>query len=84
MTIEPLGHAAGHRAAVGPLDHYQRIIFVSANAVTHGVFLLEALRTSRVLAPEILAIGPATAQALTDAGHKVAPRNCSRCKANAS
>ena len=72
MTIEPLGHAAGHRAAIGPLDHYQRIIFVSANAVTYGVCLLEALRTSSGPAPEILAIGPATAQALADAGHTVA------------
>ena len=72
MNIEALGHAAGHRAAVGPLDHYRRIIFVSANAVTHGAFLLEALRTSSGPAPEILAIGPATAQVLADAGHTVA------------
>ena len=71
MNIEALGHAAGHRAAVGPLDHYRRIIFVSANAVTHGAFLLEALRTSSGPAPEILAIGPATAQVLADAGHTV-------------
>jgi uroporphyrinogen-III synthase len=72
MHIEALGHAAGHRAAVGPLDHFQRIIFVSANAVTYGVFLLETLRNSSGPAPEVLAIGPATAQALADAGHTVA------------
>jgi uroporphyrinogen-III synthase len=72
MAIEPLGHAAGHRAAVGPLDHFRRVIFVSANAVTHGAFLLETRPASTGARPEVLAIGPATAQALLAAGHAVA------------
>lgn len=72
MAIEPLGHATGHRAAVGPLDHFRWIIFVSANAVTHGAFLLEAQPNGNRARPEVLAIGPATAQALLAAGHAVA------------
>lgn len=72
MAIEALGHAAGHRAAVGPLDHYRWVIYVSANAVAHGAFLLEALPAINGARPEVLAIGPATAQALLAAGHTVA------------
>jgi uroporphyrinogen-III synthase len=72
LAIEPLGHAAGHRAAAGPLDHYRRVIFVSVNAVVHGVFLLETARDSGLRVPEIFAIGPATADALAAAGHAVA------------
>lgn len=72
LAIEPLGHAAGHRAAAGPLDHYRRVIFVSVNAVARGAFLLDAARDSGLQLPEIFAIGPATADALEAAGHTVA------------
>jgi uroporphyrinogen-III synthase len=57
---------AAVRAAVGPVDRYHWVIFVSANAVRHGVALLEG----RADAP-IAAIGPATATALRLAGHRV-------------
>ena len=70
LEIVPLGHAAGHRAAVGPLDHYHWVIFVSSNAVTYGATLLEGTEPRRT--PRVLAIGPATAQALAQSGHPVA------------
>ena len=68
MFIEPVGQATGHRAAAGPLDHYQFLIFVSVNAVLHGACLLEG-----GLPPgtRLLAVGPATSQALADLGQVV-------------
>lgn len=68
LLIEPLGQATGHRAAAGPLDHYQFLVFVSVNAVLHGACLLEG-----GLPPgtRLLAVGPATSQALADLGHVV-------------
>lgn len=44
--------------------HYDAVIFVSANAVTHGATLLKQLNGS----PQIAAIGTATAAALKTAG----------------
>ncbi len=69
LLIEPLGQASGQRAAAGPLDHYQFVVFVSVNAVLHGACLLEGglPRHTRVLA-----VGPATAQALADRGQSLA------------
>ena len=68
LLIEPLGQAAGHRAAAGPLDHYQFLIFVSVNAVLHGACLLEG---GVPAGTRLLAVGPATAQALAALGHRV-------------
>lgn len=68
LLIEPLGQAAGHRAAAGPLDHYQFVVFVSVNAVLHGACLLEGGLPSTT---RLLAVGPATAQALAASGHAV-------------
>jgi uroporphyrinogen-III synthase len=58
---------AALRAALGPLDRFQWIVFVSANAVRYGSYLLEGRRD-----PRLVAIGPATAAALNHAGFRVA------------
>ena len=54
------------RASLGPLDRYRFIVFMSANAVRHGVMLLEGLAGL-----PLAAVGPATAAALAAAGHTV-------------
>ena len=58
---------AAQRAALGPLDRYNWIVFVSANAVRFGSYLLDGRRDLR-----LVAIGPATAAALNHAGFRVA------------
>ena len=58
---------AALRAALGPLDRFNWIVFVSANAVRFGSYLLEGRRDLR-----LVAIGPATAAALNQAGFRVA------------
>lgn len=55
------------RAAVGAMDDYDLVVFVSANAVHFGAALLGPPRALR-----LAAIGPATAAALNAAGHRVA------------
>lgn len=67
LDIRPRPDRAATRAAVGPIDRYQLIVFVSSNAVRYGVDLLGQRRDLR-----IAAIGGATAQALNAAGHRVA------------
>lgn len=54
------------RAAVGPVDRFHLVIFVSANAVRFGTDLLAQRRDLKVAA-----IGRATAAALNAAGHRV-------------
>lgn len=58
---------AAQRAALGPLDRFQWIVFVSANAVRFGVTLLDERRDL-----QLAAVGPATAAALNHAGFRVA------------
>jgi uroporphyrinogen-III synthase len=67
IDIRPRPDRAAMRAAVGPIDHYQLIIFVSANAVRFGAELLGPRRDLR-----LAAIGKATAHALNVAGYRVA------------
>lgn len=67
LDIRPRADRAATRAAVGPIDRYQLIVFVSANAVRYGADMLGQKRDLR-----IAAIGNATAQALNAAGHRVA------------
>jgi uroporphyrinogen-III synthase len=57
---------AALRAALGPIDRYHWIIFISANAVRHGVSLLGERRDL-----PLAAVGPATASALR-AAHQTA------------
>lgn len=66
LEIHPVDDRAAQRAAVGPIDRYRLIVFVSANAVRFGGDLLGQRRDLR-----IAAIGRATAQALNVAGHRV-------------
>jgi uroporphyrinogen-III synthase len=67
LEIRPRTDRAATRAAVGPIDRYQLIVFVSSNAVRYGADMLGQRRDLR-----IAAIGTATAQALNAAGHRVA------------
>jgi uroporphyrinogen-III synthase len=67
IEIRPRPDRAAVRAAVGPIDHYHLIIFVSANAVRFGAELLGPRRDLK-----LAAIGKATAHALNAAGYRVA------------
>jgi uroporphyrinogen-III synthase len=58
---------ARQRAALGPIDRFHWIVFVSANAVRFGASLLEGRRDLK-----LAAVGPATAAALNHAGYRVA------------
>lgn len=69
VEIRARADRAAVRAAVGPVDRYGLIVFVSANAVRFGAPLLEQRRELR-----IAAVGGATAQALNAAGYRVALR----------
>lgn len=66
MDFEPHGDRPALRAALGPLDRFRWVIFVSANAVKFGAFLLDGARGAR-----LAAVGPATAAALERAGQRV-------------
>ncbi|MBM5810593.1 MAG: uroporphyrinogen-III synthase [Gammaproteobacteria bacterium] len=66
------------RAAVGAVDDYDLVVFVSANAVRFGAALLGPPRALR-----LAAIGPATAAALEAAGHHVALRPPGRADSEA-
>jgi uroporphyrinogen-III synthase len=57
---------AAQRAALGPLDRFHWIVFVSANAVRFGISLLGERRSL-----QLAAVGPATATALNHAGFRV-------------
>lgn len=57
---------AALRAALGPLDRYRWIIFMSANAVRHGAALLDGQSGF-----SLAAVGPATAAALGALGHPI-------------
>ena len=58
--------AAAVAAHGGAAEGFDVILFVSANAVRFGAALLESHRDAT-----LAALGPATARALTDAGHRV-------------
>ena len=69
MQISARPDRSAVRAAVGPVDRYALIVFVSTNAVRFGAALLEQRRELR-----LAAVGTATAQALNAAGYRVALR----------
>ena len=64
--IKPRPDRAAVRAAVGPADRYDLVIFVSANAVRFGADMLDQRRDLKVAA-----VGQATAAALNAAGYRV-------------
>lgn len=66
LDIRPAQDRPAIRAAIGPVDRYRLVVFISANAVRFGGDLLGQRRDLR-----IAAIGKATAHALNAAGHRV-------------
>ena len=66
LDIRPTADRPAIRAAIGPVDRFNLVVFVSANAVRFGGELLGQRRDLR-----IAAIGRATATALNHAGHRV-------------
>jgi uroporphyrinogen-III synthase len=66
LAIRPRLDRAAVRAAVGPIDRYNLVVFVSANAVRFGADLLGERRDAPVAA-----IGQATAAALNAVGFRV-------------
>ena len=67
IELHPRDDRARQRAALGPIDRYHWIVFVSSNAVRFGASLLEGRRDA-----QLAAVGPATAAALNHAGYRVA------------
>ena len=66
LVIKPRPDRAAVRAAIGPADRYDLVVFVSANAVRYGADILDQGRDRPVAA-----IGQATALALNAAGYRV-------------
>ncbi len=66
LVIKPRPDRAAVRAAIGPADRYDLVVFVSANAVRYGADILDQRRDVPVAA-----IGQATAAALNAAGYRV-------------
>ena len=66
LVIKPRSDRAAVRAAIGPADRYDLVVFVSANAVRYGADILDQGRDRPVAA-----IGQATALALNAAGYRV-------------
>lgn len=66
LDIRPTPDRPAIRAAIGPVDRFSLVIFISANAVRFGGELLGQRRDLKVAA-----IGKATALALNVAGHRV-------------
>jgi uroporphyrinogen-III synthase len=67
IELHPRDDRPRQRAALGPIDRFHWIVFVSANAVRFGASLLEGRRDLR-----LAAVGPATAAALNHAGYRIA------------
>jgi uroporphyrinogen-III synthase len=67
VEIKPLGDRRALAAQLGDLEHFDVIIFSSANAVRFGVSFLDQRRGLT-----LAALGPATARALNQAGYRVA------------
>jgi uroporphyrinogen-III synthase len=66
LVIKPRTDRAAVRAAIGPLDRFDLIVYVSANAVRFGVDILADGQDV-----PLAAIGQATAAALNAAGRRV-------------
>jgi uroporphyrinogen-III synthase len=66
LVIKPRHDRAAVRAAIGPVDRYDLVIFISGNSVRFGADMLEQHRDLRVAA-----VGQATAAALNAAGYRV-------------
>ena len=67
VEIRPLKDRRALTEQLGVLDHFDVILFTSANAVRFGVSLLDQKRDLT-----LAALGPATSRALNQAGYRVA------------
>jgi uroporphyrinogen-III synthase len=67
LDIKAAGDQRDMSASLGDLRRFDAIIFTSANAVRFGTALLDQRRDLT-----LIAIGPATARALNEAGYRVA------------
>src|SRR4029453_13889613 len=68
---EPVADLGRVRTDIGPVERFDVAVFVSPNAVVHGVSLGAGAAPSGL---RIAAIGPSTARALEDAGLTVSIR----------
>lgn len=66
IDIRPVGDRNELRASIGPLQNFDLIIFLSANAVRFGALYLDQRRDLN-----LAAVGPATLRALNQAGYRV-------------
>ncbi len=66
LMIRPRADRAAVRAAIGPADRYDLVIFISANAARFGADLLEQRRDLK-----LAALAAPTASALNSAGYRV-------------
>jgi len=66
LVIKPRPDRAAVRAAIGPVDRYDLVIFISGNSVRFGADMLDQHRELKVAA-----VGQATAAALNAAGYRV-------------
>ena len=66
LSIRPRTDRAAVRAAIGPADRYDYVIFISANAARFGSDLLEQRRDIK-----LVALAQPTASALNSAGYRV-------------
>jgi uroporphyrinogen-III synthase len=71
IEVEPVPERRDLAAALGDPTRFAAIVFVSANAVRFGAFLLDAWRHGPAHELPLAAIGPATARALDAAGQRV-------------
>lgn len=68
MDIEPLSDLGHASRQVMDLDMYSHVIFISANAVRHGMDLIDNYWPQLPIGVQFLAIGQATAKALVARG----------------
>lgn len=66
IDIQPITDRRAIIKQAGNLDNFDIVVFVSANAVRFGAFLLDQKRDLT-----LAAVGPATARALNQAGYRV-------------
>ncbi len=66
LSIRPRTDRSAVRAAIGPADRYDYVIFISANAARFGSDLLEQRRDIK-----LVALAQPTASALNSAGYRV-------------
>lgn len=71
IAITPVSDSRAAQAVLAQLDSYDAVIFISANAVEHGLALLSAAQRACLQHLTLGAIGKQTAQALQQHGYAV-------------